>query len=149
LLCDEHHLEFAARFIDTEGSIEHTARATWARIEAAQPLVLRDDQDFWTRGLARLLTDWPLGDAATRRDVERWVAEVEREPVEAGSDLLDRLDQALDRLKLPSRRRRRLVRAFKASIAEIRTMTPRQLREIGLKAREGPDGGANEGGSGD
>jgi hypothetical protein len=139
LLCNEHHLEFAASFVDSEGRIEHTAQATWARIEAAQPLVRRDNQDFFDAGRARLLTDWPLGDAGTRRDLERWVAELGREPAEAESDLLDRWNEVLDRLELPRSRRLRLVRAITALAAYGLTLSQRELREIGLKAGEGPE----------
>lgn len=116
-LCDQHHFEESRRrFVGPHGEICHTAPVTWARIEASEPLVLRDNPDLWADERAlRLLRSWPLADRRTRRDVALFISAVARTP----SDASDRLNAALDALNLPSRRRERLVRAIAAVLQAI------------------------------
>lgn len=119
-LCSIHHQEVSRqRFVGPLGRVAHTAPATWARIEAAEPLVLRDNQALWTDRAVRLLRAWPLASEEVRGDLERWIevlgearSEVHGAP---GGDLPDPvapLNAALDHLGLPLRRQRRLVRAI-------------------------------------
>jgi hypothetical protein len=124
LLCDAHYQEAASAFVDAGHRIAHTAPATWARIEAAEPLVARDDPSHWTRAAARVLTAWPFGDEITRADLEDWRRALETIPVAESLEPLERWDKALDGLALPVARRRRLVRAI--NTLALLALTPPQ-----------------------
>lgn len=122
-LCSRHHQsESRRRFVGALGRVVHTAPATWARIEAAEPLVLRDNHLLWTDRALRLLRAWPLALEETRGDLESWILALGGVSPQAHpgarDDALDRLlewlDAAIDQLKLPRRRQKRLVRAIHA-----------------------------------
>jgi hypothetical protein len=124
-LCSEHHLsESRRRFVGPSGRVPHSAPATWARIEAEQALVLRDDHQLWLdRTHLSLLRSWPLSSNETRADLERWVEALQawQPPTLAGRNAdpdlpLDRLNAALDSLDLPRHRQERLVRAIQAIV---------------------------------
>lgn len=120
-LCAIHHQQVSRqRFVGPLGRVAHTAPATWARIEAAEPLVLRDNQALWTDPASvRLLRDWPLASEEVRADFERWIevwgearSEVHGAPGGDQPDPVAPLNAALDYLGLPLRRQKRLVRAI-------------------------------------
>ena len=95
----------------------HTAPATWARIEAAEPLVLRDNHRLWTDpAVLGLLRAWPLASAETRDDFDRWRDALSQYHGAPGDefDPIAMLDAAFDHLGLPQRRQERLVRAIQA-----------------------------------
>jgi 5-methylcytosine-specific restriction endonuclease McrA len=127
-LCSGCHLgESRRRFVDDRGRVAHTAAATWARIEAAEPLVPRDAEELWSSdepwGLKRqgFLRKWPLASEEPRLDLERLVEVLGERATEAQGnhggeqpDPMDALNAALDRLDLPLRREEHLVRAIHA-----------------------------------
>jgi hypothetical protein len=124
-LCTSHHQsESRRRFVGAPGRIAHTAPATWARIEADEPLVLRDNQLLWPdRASLLVLRAWPLAFEETRGDLERWIQVLGEARSEvhgaAGGDQPDpvaQLNAALDHLGLPRRRQERLVRAIHALV---------------------------------
>ncbi len=121
-LCSVHHRsESLDRFVGALGRVAHTAPATWARIEAAEPLVLRDNHKLWTDRNVRLLSAWPLASEETRADLERWIKVLGELPskVRGASDGVPpdpvaQLNTAVDQLGLRGRREKRLVRAIHA-----------------------------------
>ena len=123
-LCSAHHRrESLERFVGVLGRVAHTAPATWARIEAAEPLVLRDNHRLWTDPALGLLRAWPLASAETRGDLDRcmeaWGEALSQDhgaPGGVESDPTALLDAALDHLGLPQRRQERLVRAIRAHL---------------------------------
>jgi 5-methylcytosine-specific restriction endonuclease McrA len=127
-LCSGCHLsESRRRFVDDRGRVAHTAPATWARIEAAEPLVPRDAEGLWSSdepwGLKRqgFLRKWPLASEQPRLDLERWVEALGERTTGAQGDAsgdspdpVDQMNAAIDSLGLPLRRREHLVRAIDA-----------------------------------
>lgn len=126
-LCSACQRRESKRFVDNRGRIAPTAPATWARIEAAEPLVPRDAEELWSAnerwGLKRqgFLRDWPLASKEARLDLDHWVQALERLMAEPQGDanddppgLEERLNAAMDRLGLPLRRQEHLVRAIHA-----------------------------------
>jgi len=98
----------------------YTAPAIWARMEATQPLVARDDPELWRspRDLD-LWRSWPFASAETRTDFADWRAalqEVHRTSPELG--LIECFNAAFDHLSLPLRRKNRIVRAIHARLQE-------------------------------
>ena len=131
-LCATHHRrESLRRFVAPGGQVAHTAPAIWARIEAADPIVRRDDQRLWDDPQnLRFLSQWPLASEESRRDFEDWVEALRdrpegSHPVKHGDardpdlDLLGQINAAIDRLELPLRRQRRLVRAIHAVVLRV------------------------------
>ena len=116
----------------------------WARIVAAEPLVLRDDESLWKnpKNLA-LLRHWPLSSEQSRGDLDDWVAALEKASPDiggAGGDpLQDWLNVALEKLELPLRRRERLVRAIHAAMlkAQADEATLEALRQELAPGRDG------------
>lgn len=136
--------ESSRRFVDRRGRIAPTAPATWARIEAAEPLVPRDDQELWSSdapwGLRRqgFLRSWPLASPEARLDLDRWIQALgDRRPETEGDasgdapPLEDWLNTALDSLGLPLRRQAHLVRAIHALVftAQIDQSSRETVRE--------------------
>jgi hypothetical protein len=122
-LCPAHHrTESQRRFVGPLGRIAHTAPATLARIEAVEPLVLRDNHHVWdVPAYLRLLTSLPGPTDNARNDLELWADKFRdlsssAEPV-ARRDLDDpfqTVNAAIEQLGWNMRRRRRLVRAILA-----------------------------------
>jgi predicted nucleic acid-binding Zn ribbon protein len=136
-LCSPHHRrESVRRFVAAGGQVAHTAPAIWARIEAANPLVPRDNQRLWDDPQnLRFLSQWPLASEESRRDLEDWVEALRdrpegSHPVKDGDardpdlDLLVQMNAAIDGLELPLRRQRRLVRAITAFLLRVRVVEP-------------------------
>ncbi len=131
-LCSSHHQsESRGRFVGALGHVAHTAPATWARIEAAEPLVRRDNQALWSDAVSlRILRAWPLAFEETRHDFDRWlerwidVLEEARSGVHgaAGGDQTEpwaSVGVAIDDLGLRRRRQARLVRAIHARLLDL------------------------------
>jgi hypothetical protein len=135
-LCSVHHRgESIQRFVGVPGRVAHSAPATWARIEAAEPLVLRDDHRLWTDPALGLLRAWPLASAETRGDLDRWREALSQDhggPDGGESDPMARLNAALDHLGLPQRRQERLVRAIQALLLrqDVDEASRERTREI-------------------
>jgi len=100
----------------------HTAPATLARIEAAEPLVLRDNHHVWdVPAYLRLLTSLPGPTEQVRSDLELWLDEF-RDISSSAAPVADHdpddpfptVNAAIDHLGWDIRRRRRLVRAILA-----------------------------------
>jgi 5-methylcytosine-specific restriction endonuclease McrA len=128
-LCSGCQRSESKRFVDSRGRLAPTAPATWARIEAAEPLVPRDDEELWSAnapwGLKRqgFLRAWPLGPEQARLDLDRWCQALEDQTAGTQGDtsdeppgLVDRLNAAVDSLGLPLRRQEHLVRAIHALV---------------------------------
>ena len=121
-LCSRCHADEARRrYVGPDGRFVPSAPGVWARIEAAEPIVPRDqwagDRAWITR--QRLERGWPPRSAETRLDLERWLSMLGEASADGDDDpstdpLLDVLNSALDRLQLPKRRAERLVRAIRA-----------------------------------
>lgn len=114
-----HRSESIHRFVGERERIEPTAPASWARIEAAAPLVGRDNPELWDQRTLALLSKTPLMGPETRRDLELWaeavkdaMAKAQDDPAE--SDPMATLVAALTGLDLPLRRQERVVRALHA-----------------------------------
>lgn len=139
-LCSVHHRsESLKRFVGAPGRVAHTAPATWARIEAAEPLVLRDNHRLWTDPALGLLRAWPLASAETRGDLDRcmeaWREALSQDhgaPGGVDPDPTALLDDALNHLGLPRRRQDRLVRAIQAQFLAlvVDEASSERLREI-------------------
>ena len=124
-LCVGHHREVSLhRFVGKTGHVARTGPAIWARIVSLEPLAPRDNAALWSdRSDLRILTNWPVT-PQTRRDLHDWVEALGQLTSDAGSaprvasrgpdDTEERLNAALDRLALPTRRRARLVRTVHA-----------------------------------
>jgi hypothetical protein len=129
-LCAAHHRsESLRRFIGPGRQIVHTAPATWARIEAAEPLVSRDNERLWDdASLRRLLTRWPLASEPIQRDLEAVMRTFALLPPSTpGADgetddvqlAFDRLSVAMNRLGLPRRQQARLWRVVNARLLAV------------------------------
>jgi hypothetical protein len=122
-LCAAHHrTESQRRFVGPLGRIVHTAPSTLARIEATEPLVLRDNQAVWDYpAYVRLLTALPGPTEQVRSDLEAWVDRF-REISSSAAPVADQdaddpfltVNTAIEQLGWDIRRRRRLVRAILA-----------------------------------
>lgn len=126
-LCSGCQRSESERFVDSRGRVAPAAPATWARIEAAEPLVPRDDEKLWSAnepwGLKRqgFLRAWPLASEQSRLDLDRWCQALEDQTAGTQGDtrvepsgLEDWLNAAVDSLGLPQRRQEHLVRAIHA-----------------------------------
>jgi len=126
-LCSGCQRSESKRFVDSRGRVAPTAPATWARIEAVEPLVPRDDEELWSAnapwGLKRqgFLREWPLASEEARVNLGRWFEAVEEgagetqgDTASAPRDPLDRLNAAIDSLGLAPRQQEHLVRAIHA-----------------------------------
>jgi predicted nucleic acid-binding Zn ribbon protein len=134
-ICTSHQrAEALRRFVGVPGQVARTAPAIWARIEATEPLVLRDDVKLWTNSESwSLLHNWPLASETTRRDLHDWVEALGQVPPKSRraapdvvgggpDDFVGEWNTALDRLSLPSRRRHRLVRAIHALMVQLQAV---------------------------
>ena len=144
-ICSEHQASEAVQrqFVGPSGHVVRTAPAIWARIEAASPLVRRDDGTLWasTENWS-LLTTSPLTSETTRRDLQDWIdalgqpsSESKRQAhgvaVTSEDHFEAAFNAALDRLTLPRRRREHLVRAINALI--LRVQADEAIREALLR----------------
>jgi 5-methylcytosine-specific restriction endonuclease McrA len=128
-LCSGCQRSESRRFVDGRGRIAPTAPATWARIEAAEPLVPRDAEELWSSdepwGLKRqgYLRKWPLASEQARFDLGRWAEALGETTTEAQGehggeqpDPMAALNASVDRLGLPLRGQEHLVRAIDALV---------------------------------
>lgn len=129
-ICAQHQEDEAVRrrFVDRHGQVMRTAPAIWARIDAANPLLRRDDASLWasTKNWS-LLTRWPLISEATLRDLHNLSV-----AATSNGDWEVTINMPPDSVELPTRRRREhLVRVLNAlAVRELADeATPAALKQ--------------------